>query len=231
MLAALIIGFCFGFFGSIPIAGPIAALVLKRGLTGRFASAALIGVGGAIAEAGYAFLAFWGFATYLTQYPVIEPICRTLAGIILVGLGISFARYRASQTGTLPTSTDSAAKSFFLGFTITALNPTLIATWTAATTTLYSSDLISLRPIDAVPFSLGALIGIIAWFSLLTVLLKRYGSRFNADRLTMLVRIIGVMLIGLGVWFGVKAGIYFYSRSNDAAAPTSGALSMSPPLC
>ena len=49
MLTAALIGFCFGFFGSIPVAGPIAALVLKRGLTGRFRSAALVGAGGAIA--------------------------------------------------------------------------------------------------------------------------------------------------------------------------------------
>ncbi|NUP13678.1 MAG: LysE family transporter [Polyangiaceae bacterium] len=212
MIAALIIGFCFGFFGSIPVAGPIAALVLKRGLTGRYASAALVGIGGGIAEAGYAFLAFWGFATYLTQYPMIEPVSRTLAGIILIGLGVSFARYKSSAPGAIPTSSDSHAKSLLLGFTITALNPTLIATWTAATTTLYSSDLITLEPVDAIPFSLGALVGIISWFALLTVLLKRYQGRFDQARLTMMVRIIGILILGLGIFFAVKAGLYFAGR-------------------
>jgi threonine/homoserine/homoserine lactone efflux protein len=69
VLVAAIIGFCFGFFGSIPIAGPIAALVLQRGLVGRFRAGALIGAGAAFAEAGYAFMAFWGFSTFLEVPP------------------------------------------------------------------------------------------------------------------------------------------------------------------
>lgn len=212
MIAALLIGFCFGFFGSIPVAGPIAAIVLKRGLTGRIASAALVGVGGGIAEAGYAFLAFWGFATYLTKYPIIEPISRTLAGVILIALGISFARYKTPAAGApLKKSNDSPAASLGLGFMITALNPTLIATWTAATTTLYSSDLVTLRPQDAIPFSLGALVGIIGWFGLLTLLLKKYGGRFNQERLTLFVRVIGFLILGLGLYFAVKATLYFAS--------------------
>lgn len=213
MLAALIIGFCFGFFGSIPVAGPIAALVLKRGLDGRFRSAAAIGVGAAIAEAGYAFLAFWGFATYLTQYPIIEPISRALAGGILIGLGVSFVRYEAPREGAPAKGADSARKSFLLGFTITALNPTFIATWTAATTTLYSADLITLDPRDAISFSLGALAGIVAWFSLFVALLQRYGQRFDQRKLRLVVRAIGGLILLLGLWFALKAGLYFLGRA------------------
>ncbi len=212
MVAAFIIGFCFGFFGSIPVAGPIAAIVLKRGLTGRFLSAALVGVGGAVAEAGYAFLAFWGFATYLTRYPIIEPVSRTVAAIILVALGVSFARYKLDGERKVRAGGDSPAKSLALGFTITALNPTLIATWTAATTTLYSSDLVAFTPGDATPFSLGALSGIIGWFGILTLILRRYGARFSASRLETFVRVIGVFILVLGIYFGVRAAMYFVHR-------------------
>jgi len=210
MVAALLIGFCFGFFGSIPVAGPIAALVLKRGLTGRFASAAFVGVGGGIAEAGYAFLAFWGYATWLADKPLVDPISKAVAAIILIGLGVSFARYRTKDTAGVAQKVDeSIPRSLLLGFSITALNPTLIATWTAATTTLDSADIVRLEPIDAIPFSLGALIGIVGWFGMLTVLLKRYGPRFDRNKLDTCVRVIGLLILGLGLWFGIKAVMYF----------------------
>lgn len=213
MVAALLIGFCFGFFGSIPVAGPIAALVLERGLTGRYVSAALVGIGGGIAEAVYAFLAFYGFATYLTRYPIIEPISRTLAAVILIALGITFARYKVSEAKLEQKPVEAPARSLLVGFTITALNPTLIATWTAATTTLYSADIVQLESADALPFSLGALVGIIGWFALLTGLLKKYGKRFSPVRLALVVRSIGVLILLLGVWFGVKATLYFVGKA------------------
>jgi len=209
MLVAFIIGFCFGFFGSVPVAGPIAALVLERGLTGRHTSAALIGVGGAVAEAAYAFLAFWGFSTYLTRFPWIDPVSRAMAAVILIGLGVSFARYRGARTADPKRSVDSPLGSVLLGFTITALNPTLIATWTAATTTLYSANIVTLSPEGAIPFSLGALIGIGGWFGLLAGLLRRYRGRFNQQRLDQVVRSIGWLIAALGLFFAVRAVQYF----------------------
>lgn len=209
MLVAALIGFAFGFFGSIPVAGPIAALVLKRGLTGRFKSAALVGLGGAFAEAAYACLAFWGFSTFLTRYPVIEPISQAVAAAILIGLGVSFARYKGAKDTTETNKNDGAWSSFFLGFTITALNPTLIVTWTGATTFLFASKLVSLEPAASIPFSLGALFGISSWFALLTWLLRRYAGRFDQNKLDRSVRIVGALILALGLWFAVRAVRYF----------------------
>lgn len=204
VLVAALIGFCFGFFGSVPVAGPIAALVLQRGLVGRFRAGALIGAGAAVAEAGYAFLAFWGFSTFLVKYPIVEPISRIAAALILVGLGISFARYRQAQGAEDKKSKDTVLGSLSLGFTITALNPTLIATWTAATTTLYSADLIKLEPSSAPFFAGGSLVGIGGWFALLTWLLRRYRGRFKEETLTIVVRVVGAFIVVLGLYFGWK---------------------------
>lgn len=204
MIIAALIGFLFGFFGSVPIAGPIAALVLHRGLTGRFKDGAAIGIGCAVAEAGYAFLAFWGFATFLAQYPIIEPASRLLAALILIGLGVSFARYRGPREAEDRPVTASAPKSALLGFTITALNPTLIATWTAATTTLYSTGLIRAEAINAFPFAGGTFVGIGGWFSLLTYLLWKYGKRFRRETLDRFVRAVGYLILGLGLFFAYR---------------------------
>lgn len=51
LLLPLVAGYCFGFLGSVPIAGPTSAMVLKLGIQGKYQSALTIAVGGAISEA------------------------------------------------------------------------------------------------------------------------------------------------------------------------------------
>ncbi|MFO0611761.1 MAG: LysE family transporter [Polyangiaceae bacterium] len=202
MFLALGVGLLCGFLGSIPVAGPISALVLHRGLNRRYASAIWIGWGGALAEGLYALVTFFGFAKYLTKYPWIDTVSRGLAAVILIGLGISFMRYK-TKTGEDKKKADSALQSFGLGFTITAINPTLIATWAAMAVTLASAGM-TMTPADAVPFSIGAATGIGGWFSVFVWILRRYGERFNPRTLERVVQIIGLAVVGLGVWFVVR---------------------------
>ena len=51
LLLPLLAGFCFGFLGSVPIAGPTSAVVLKLGIQGKYQQALTIAFGGAISEA------------------------------------------------------------------------------------------------------------------------------------------------------------------------------------
>jgi threonine/homoserine/homoserine lactone efflux protein len=207
MLATLLIGLAFGFFGSIPVAGPIAAVVLHRGLTGRAASGALVGLGCAVAEAGYAFLAFWGFATYLARYAWLEPVSRAVAAGILVGLGVVFVRYKSPQNTEEKDHADTAAKSLALGFTVTLLNPTLIATWTGATTTLYSTGLVTLAPSTAPVFAIGAFVGIAGWFGVISLVMHKHRDRFAKETLDLFVRGVGALLLVLAAYFGWRAAV------------------------
>jgi threonine/homoserine/homoserine lactone efflux protein len=211
MLVAAVLGLAFGFVGSIPIAGPISALVLSRGLSKRYTSAAMIGLGGALAEGLYAFLAFFGFSKYLAPYPWIEPVSRGVAAAILVGLGISFMRYDGAKKAE-ERKADSASQSFLLGLTVTLVNPTLIATWTATTTAVHSTSLLATTPEAALPFALGATVGIGGWFSLFVVIMKRYDSRFRPATLEKIVRGIGVAILGLGLWFAWRFVDYLLHR-------------------
>jgi len=201
MLIAALIGFAFGFFGSVPVAGPISALVVSRGVHNRYRSGAFIALGGGIAEAVYAFLAFWGFSTYLARYPLVVPISHALAGVILTALGISFLRYRLQERSARDTETEAAWPSFLLGFTITALNPTLIATWTAVVTTLFSMEVIVMTSSQSIPFAFGACAGIAGWFWLLLWLIRRNKSRLSRRGLERVVRAIGALLIWLAAYF------------------------------
>jgi threonine/homoserine/homoserine lactone efflux protein len=204
MLAALL-GFCFGFVGSMPVAGPIAVLVFGRGLEDRARNGLFLASGAAIAESIYAYLAFWGFSAFLARYPWIEPTSRVAAAVILTGLGIHFYRKQPSPEGVVPPVQGVGNKrSFFLGFTITALNPTLIATWTAAVTTVYSLDIVRFDSSEALPFSLGAFTGIVSWFATLLYLLNRFRSRFSRGSLDRLVHAMGILLIVLGLGIATR---------------------------
>jgi threonine/homoserine/homoserine lactone efflux protein len=214
MLVAIILGFAFGWIGSIPVAGPIAAVVVTRGLQGRFRSAVMVAVGGAVIEAGYACLAFWGFSTLLKDYPLVDPISRGLAAVILAGLGIMFlrgvARSNSQSTKATPTRNDhSDWASIAVGASICALNPTLIATWTAVVTTLHGGGFVDVHGRQAIPFALGVMCGIGGWFVALLAIIERYRQRFSDLVLARTVRVVGAGLLLLSGWFAVRFVLYF----------------------
>jgi threonine/homoserine/homoserine lactone efflux protein len=206
LFAAAVLGFTFGFVGSVPIAGPVAVLVFGRGLDDRARSALCLASGAAVAEGAYAYVAFRGFAEFLTRYAWIEPTSRVAAAVILTGLGLRFARGSSADAITRAPRDPRIGntRSFVLGLALTALNPMLIATWTAAVTVLYSIDLVRFDPAAALPFSLGACAGVTAWFAMLLGLLQRFRARISHGALDRLIRGMGVMLILLGLGFAAR---------------------------
>lgn len=211
MITALLVGFALGWLSSVPVAGPIAALVVTRAIDGRFRAAGWVAVGSAVTEAVYAFLAFFGFSAFLTSYPVIKPISNGAGAVVLLALGVTFVRRSPTppKARSVPEDRDSAFGNFALGAWICAINPTLIATWTAATTTLYASGIVSVTGEHAAPFALGAALGITSWFLILVALLRRYRERFSHAALTRVIRVIGAVLILLALWFVYSFVAYF----------------------
>jgi len=203
MLLATLVGFVFGFVGSMPSAGPIAALVSSRVLEGRVGSARSLAAGAALAEGGYAYLAFWGFSGILTHYAWIESAARVASAVISIGLGL----YLVHGAGAPAARTDPAPadpsprrrRSFLLGLTLTALNPALIAAWSAAITAVYSLGLVRFEPDEALPFSLGAFAGITVWFSMLVGFLQRHRARISGAVVARLHRGVGVILVLAGL--------------------------------
>lgn len=212
MLVAIIIGFLFGFVGSMPVAGPIAALVFSRAIDDRSSTGFAIAVGGALAEAAYAFVAFFGVSSLLARYPFIAPASQGLAGVVLLVLGIVFVRRRTDTPPTPSTVPERPWNSALLGFTVTALNPTLIGTWTAAAATLAGTGLVEFAPRLGLPFSLGAMGGIVVWNLVLLGLIGRYKHRFSRAVLNRVIQWMGLVLTCVGVWFCISFGRWAYLK-------------------
>ena len=98
--------------------------------------------------------------------------------------------------------------SFWVGFSISALNPTLLATWGAVTTFLYARQLLQFTPILAVPFGVFAAAGIALWGLTTVTVLKHVRNKLPTHALTWVVRLMGAILIVVGVWSGVQLARY-----------------------
>ena len=213
MIVALLLGFVFGFVGSMPVAGPIGILLFSRGLQDRMRSGVYLAIGSALAESAYAYLAFWGFSELLTAHSWIEPISRGLAAVLLTALGLRFLLKRedASEPQEKRDQAVGNKRSFLLGVTVTALNPTLIATWGAAVAALHSLDIVDFGAGRALPFSIGVLLGISGWCVLLLWLLGRFRGRFSRSTLATTLRFMGALLTLLGLFFGWRFAVYLHA--------------------
>ena len=190
----------------MPVAGPVAVIVFGRGIEDRGRSGLYIAIGSAVAESVYAYLAFWGFAAFLTKYKWIEAVSTAAAAIILSGLGLRFMLKPKTEKRPpdAPKPHVGKKRNFFLGFMLTALNPTLIATWTAAVTTVYSLQVVNFDERGALPFSIGAATGIVSWFATLLYLLKHFRARVSPEVLARVLRVMGCFLLVLGVGMAVR---------------------------
>lgn len=206
MWLAAVVGFAFGFLGSVPVAGPISVIVVTKGIDRKFRSGLWIAIGAAVAESGYAFLSFWGFSSLLDDYAWVEPASQGFAAAALVVLGILLVRKadeppRPEGDDEEETGGRRLGGHFLTGFAVSALNPTLLATWTGAVTALFSSGVIDAVPSEALPFAIGATLGIVAWFAVLLWLI-RHGVRSIPSRiLGRLIRVTGFAVLALGLCF------------------------------
>jgi threonine/homoserine/homoserine lactone efflux protein len=216
LIAAFVIAFVFSFLGSMPIAGPIAVIVLSRGLDNKPRSGFFIALGAALVESIYAGLAFLGLTAMLARYPLLVPISRLAGCLILVGLGIAFIvrRQKPDAPASQPESKQDATTSLgsaFIGISVTAVNPTLLVTWTAAVSAAQSTGFLRVAPIDAIPFGVGVAGGIVTWFATLLWLLVKFRRKVGPTSVDKLVRGMGVILLVAGIGLGIRTVLRWHA--------------------
>ncbi len=206
MILAFFVGIIAGFIASIPVAGPVAVLVLRNALEGKWRDAFMIAGGSAAAESISAALAFVGVAALTQRFPLVVSVSHVFSAIALLGVGIYLVRKRVTRASEQRAGKSNPHK-ILLGFSLTAFNPTLIVSWATVITTLHANSLVPSRALDAVPFAIGVLGGILGWFWVFVSLVRHFRDRFRESTMTRLVHVLGWALVIGGIAMGIKTAI------------------------
>jgi threonine/homoserine/homoserine lactone efflux protein len=209
-LVASLAAFLIAFVGSMPLAGPISVIVISRAAQHQNRAALAMAVGAAIAEGAYAGVALWGFATFLAHHPLATPISHAVSALVLLAVGVHFTtwKYRSSTA-------DDGKAGVLVGFGVSALNPTLLVTWSVVVAALDARGVV-LTPILGLPFGLSAAAGIVAWNVTLVTLLRRFAGHVPKTTVTRMVRGMGVLLVAVGGWTAVgvvRGAVHFFARA------------------
>jgi len=223
-LAICASAFAFGFVGSMPLAGPIAVMVVSRAASRRFSEALHIGLGAALAEGIYAGVAFWGFTSLFARTPLLAPISHGVTAVVLAVLGARFVFWSPKKTERKRAASNSQrAGTTLVGFSISAINPTLLVTWGAIVAFLYSKGLSGASSLVAVPFGACAAAGVAIWFVVLVALLRKYEGNLPHGVLTWTIRGLGLALVVLGMWSAVRLVDWLH---GNRAAPAHAVASV-----
>jgi threonine/homoserine/homoserine lactone efflux protein len=187
--------------------GPIALIVLRRGLRGQNLGALSLASGAAIAEGGYALLAYLGITFALSRYQLQAFILQLLASGILV----AFAIYCIFDHRLHPlknSSREYPGANFLLGLSIAGLNPTFLVTWAGMVTVARGAGLIS--DLHAAPaFAFGVVLGPILWFWILIRILNHHAGRLSPETLKIIEKALPIVLLILAGFILVKAFLPF----------------------
>ncbi len=204
MIVGFITGLLMSFIGSMIPTGPIALIVIKRGLGQQKLGALSLVSGAAVAEAAYALLAYLGIDFALSRYPVQTSILRIVAGIILLAFA-AFCFFDGHGPRPKNNSPQYAGANFLLGLSIAGLNPTFLVTWAGAVAVARGSGLIS--GMHAAPaFAVGVIVGPILWFWILLKLMTRHVLDLHPDilrRIEKALPIVLIILAGVMLWQAV----------------------------
>lgn len=203
MITAFITGMLMSFIGSIAPTGPIALIVLKRSLQREHLNALALVSGAALAEAGYALLAYLGIHFALERYPIQTCILRLLAGVLLILFALIFIFDGHAHQPKKPIHR-KAGTNFLMGLSIAGLNPTFLITWVGAVTAARSLGLLS--EIHAAPgFALGVVVGPVVWFFILLKFITYHMDSIHPETLVRIEKALPVILLVLAAFVLTQA--------------------------
>ncbi len=195
MISGFIAGLILSFVGSMTPTGPIALLVLKYGMRRQNRNALFVAAGAALAESGYALLAYLGITFALSRYRLEAPQLRLISGIILAAFAAAWI-IRGHDSKSKSRDREYVGRSFLLGLSIAGLNPTFLVTWAGAVAIARGAGLINGFQ-DAPAFAVGVLAGPILWFSILLIVLTHPVKSISPERLEKIERALPYILLVL----------------------------------
>ncbi len=186
---------------AIPV-GPVGLLIIQRSIAVGFLRGFMSGLGAALADGLFGFLAALGLVALVEQLEASRHIIRPFGSLILLLVGIYFYFHKPKRL-----ETDEVLTSRYLHqhiwdllstFFLTLMNPLTVIAFAAL---FAGSDLIPEDPkkIQYVEIALGVFTGSLAWWLLLVVAATPLKKRLSIIVEKRIHQVIGLVLATLAV--------------------------------
>jgi threonine/homoserine/homoserine lactone efflux protein len=192
-----------GVFAAIAPIGPVTILVVRRALSGDWQGAWRVGFGRIPPETLYCAGATFGTATLIEELPTVRMVFEVLGVLVLIGMGTWFAARSHEPDEELEVDEDSG-RGDWAGFFISAVNPTLLLSWSALVGVGLAVSGLSLTWVQKAVFPLGVGTGIALGYAVLIWTLRRFGEQLNHTMVSWTIRVIGFAFVVLGAWHGLQ---------------------------
>ncbi len=212
MLKYFIIGTIGGAVTGIPI-GPVNIAVIDTAYRHHFKRAIAVALGGAIADMFYALVGILWFGPLVKTRPDIPPILFALSGVALILYGIITLRSKpADPSKAVDKNTNDSYfwSGFGLGIALILLNPSTLLAWVV----FLGSWMADVNQAGGIAAAVGIGVGSFAWFSFVAFLAHR-GKSFLQKKATTINRVVGLFLVGFGIYSIGKAGHYWLLNYTD----------------
>ena len=178
--------------------GPIGALCVNRALTRGFWVGVSGGLGTALADASYGFLAALGFAAFSAFLATISAPLALAGGAFLIFLGWREMRFKGDRPPAAEAGRDDLLRTVAITYGLTIANPATILSFVAIFAGFGLADAGSTGLPVAVGV-LGVFSGSLLWWIFLSGLVAIIRHRLPARFAAWVARISGGILIGFGL--------------------------------
>lgn len=186
--AAALLGVGLGVVTGMPI-GVVNVAIVDAASRGEKRFATGIGIGGALADAVHAALAFVGIGKLVAAQPTWSRALAVAAALLIVGYAVFGAR-------KMTMASPRAGSGVLAGIALTLPNPAPLAAWAAVAASVWPS----ISVVNTVILAIGVGLGSALWFTLLArwiAMLPRDGRVARLLPTLALVLLVGVALVGL----------------------------------
>ena len=201
MISILLKGIVLGFLIAAPV-GPVGVLCIRRTFAHGWIAGILAGLGAALADAIFGIIAAFGLKTVSDVLLANQEFLRLGGGTFLIVMGIRTMLQRGPVTKEVK-ERPGLFGGFKAAFLLTITNPVTLLAFMAIHA---ASDNVAANLSLATAGVLvgGVLLGALLWWFLLTATAGIFRNVINAENLTIVNRVAGVLLVGFGIFLLVS---------------------------
>lgn len=190
-----------GFMVAIPV-GPVGVLLIQRSLAVSHLAGIATGLGAALADALFGYLAALGLVTLVEQLEVSKHFWRPLGSLALILVGVYFILQKPPKLEVEEVLSGRYQRRYWWdmvsSFFLTLLNPTTIIAFAAL---FVGSDLIPEDPrrIQYIEIALGIFAGSLVWWMILVAIAQPVKRKMSPLKVHRVMQGIGAVLIVLAL--------------------------------